>query len=96
MIIKFNIRIKKIFDFYKNLYYNVFMENINVIKKFEKNSIFYQYFCSHCHYWILRSNAGINFCPNCGKPIKWENAIEKQNHKEWMQFSKEKYEELKD
>jgi len=31
----------------------------------------------------------------CGKSINWETSIEKQNHIEWMQISKEKYNELK-
>lgn len=68
---------------------------MKVIRLLEKNSIQYQYFCPYCHYWILKGNIGMIFCPNCGKQLNWKNSIIDRHHKEWVKISEEKYNELK-
>ena len=68
---------------------------MKVIRLLEKKSIQYQYFCPYCHYWILKENIGMIFCPNCGKQLNWQNSIIDHHHKEWVNISKEKYHELK-
>ena len=69
---------------------------MKIIKLQDEDRTGFHYFCGFCHYWLIKGlGIGVNFCPNCGKKLNWNNIKFKKHHEEWAKLSKEKYNELK-
>lgn len=54
------------------------------------------HFCPKCYYlFVFPEIRGASFCPNCGSPLQWDSDIYKIRFQEWVEYSKNYYEEEK-
>lgn len=66
----------------------------NLIKLPDQDRMSYHYFCKNCHFWFAYFNTmKSNYCPNCGLKLSFDFPL--TTIKEWMDYSQQRYNELK-